>query len=266
MRPDRPPADRRPADLPAVDYPWSPTSSAGVLTEHGFRRSAPFEPSGKAPAHPTLGTRRLDELDQWLRSERAPGLGDRIPVLGVGSNRSAVVLGAKFAELGISKLLALTPARVSNLGVGHSAHVSLRGYLAAGPAIDPGAESELTMSWLDEPQLLALDRTEPNYERIELAIEDFPIVGLNAGHGTFWLYRSRWGLLAGPAGGYQPLVSQPTVHRRLASIGGLADLFATSSPAAVVAAPSDPAQRQRVRDALRQAGAIVPSGLGETPT
>ena len=245
MRPDRSPGGRHAPDLAAVDYPWSPTSTAGVLTEHGFRRS--------------------EDLDRWLRSERAAGLGDRIPVLGVGSNRSAGVLGAKFAEFGVSSVLALTPALVSNLGVGHSAHVSLRGYLAAAPVIDPDADSELTMSWLDEQQLLALDRTEPNYERIELGVEDFPIAGLDSGHATFWLYRSRWGLLAGPAGGYQPLVSQRAVHRRLALIGGLADLFGTSAPAAVVAALTDPEQRQRVRDALRQAGAIVPSGLGESP-
>ncbi len=183
-------------------------------------------------------------------------------MLGVGSNRSDVVLGAKFAELGVSCVLALTPVRVGNLGVGHSAHISRRGYLAAAPIRDPGGWVDLTMGWLDEAQLDALDRTEPNYERVELSTRDHPLIGFGADRPVWWVYRSRWGLLAASPGRYLPLASQPEVQRLMSGMRGLADLWPPGDPQTVIETLADPALRDHIREALRAAGSVLPSGLG----
>ena len=245
---------RRGPDLPALDYPWTPVERAGVLTETGFR---PTILDG-ARSDDRLG----DLLNEGLHAARAAGLARRTPVLGVGSNRSDVVMAAKFAELGVSCVLALTSVRVGNLGVGHSAHVSRRGYLAAAPIRDPGGWVDLTMGWLDEAQLEALDRTEPNYERVELSTCDHPLTGFGADRPGFWVYRSRWGLLAASAGRYLPLASQPEVQRLMSELPGLTDLWPRGDPRTVIETLADPALRDRVREALRAAGSVLPSGLG----
>lgn len=271
---------------PAVDYPWTPTETVGVLTRTGFW---PLERGDLDPADWPADVIRV--LDQRLRRARGAGIAERIPVLGVGSNRSAAVLMDKFTEAGVSCLLALAPVRVRHLGVGHSAHVSRRGYLAATPVLHRGRTADLTMSWLDEAQLDALDRTEPNYERGALStrfheLSDPGARGPGAmttgttttgtgrpgtkepgvrGIDTFWIYRSRWGLITDTDGRYLSLSPQPEVQRRLATISGLTDLWPSDADPAVVAATlAEPATRRRVRERLRLAGAVLNSGLGGT--
>lgn len=118
------------------DYPWTTTPEPGILDRGRFH----------ADTDPLRG------LD--LRGRRA--------VVAVGSNAAPAVLAAKLPDARIP----LLPAVITDLAVGHSAHVSLAGYIAAAPYPCPGARTPVTVSWLEETALAALDATEPNYTRV----------------------------------------------------------------------------------------------------
>ncbi len=94
-------------------------------------------------------------------------LAGRTPVVAVGSNASPHVLVGKLAGL-LETGLPTAPALVDDLVIGHSAHVSARGYIAAAPDLFPGALSDLVVGWFDAAQLARLDETEPNYRRVAL--------------------------------------------------------------------------------------------------
>ncbi|WP_284303577.1 hypothetical protein [Mobilicoccus caccae] len=121
------------------DYPWTSTPAAGLLDRGRFR----------AHADP------LRSLD--LQGRRA--------VVAVGSNAAPAVLAAKLPEARIP----LLPAVMTHLAVGHSAHVSLAGYIAAAPYPYPGARTPVMVSWLEAAALAELDATEPNYERVTVS-------------------------------------------------------------------------------------------------
>ncbi len=239
--------------LPAEDYPWDPAPTAGTVDAGGFVPLA--ETDLEAALGAELDRRGLDPLQ------------DRAAVVGVGSNRNPEVMRQKFLAAGASPVLPLTPIVVPGIGVGHSAHVSRRGYLAAAPFVTSAdVRTELTLSWLDQGQLAALDATEPNYERIPL--EQPPPLGA----GPLWIYRSRWGVLA-VDGRPLPLSSQRDLHTLLAALPGLAYLFAPQTAAAATAPAPEPAEtvrrlaaaevRERVRRCLLRAGFVRASGLGE---
>ena len=82
---------------------------------------------------------------------------------------------------------------MTGLAVGHSAHVSAGGYIPAAPYVSPGARTALRAGWFSPDQLEALDRTEPNYERVSLSTARF---ALDLDVEVFDVYRSRWGILA----------------------------------------------------------------------
>lgn len=120
------------------DYPWTSEPTGGILDAGAF------------VPHP-------DPL-------RACGVQGRRPVVAVGSNAAPAVLAAKMPEARIP----LLPAVMHDLGVGHSAHVSLAGYIAAAPFAWSGVRTPVMVSWLDERAVAALDATEPNYDRVTL--------------------------------------------------------------------------------------------------
>lgn len=115
----------------------------------------------------------------------------RTLVLAVGSNASAAVLRRKLA--GVDPSVPSAECTVAGLAVGHSAHVSADGYIPAAPFASPGARTPLRAGWFTPQQLAALDRTEPNYDRITLSTARFP---LELDVEAFDVYRSRWGILA----------------------------------------------------------------------
>ncbi|MFJ8109345.1 hypothetical protein [Streptomyces sp. NPDC096132] len=99
----------------------------------------------------------------------------RSPVLAVGSNASPAQLRYKMAALGITSPVPMVRARVTGIGVGVSAHVSLLGYMSASPVDSPGVTRELFVIWLDDEQLTAVDATEPNYDRVVLPASRFRV-------------------------------------------------------------------------------------------
>jgi hypothetical protein len=106
---------------------------------------------------------------------------DRVPVVAVGSNACPGQLRHKMAEHGVSATIPMVKARVTGIGIGVSAHVSLLGYVSASPFHAPGTVSELFITWLDAAQLAVVDASEgvpvPTgaYDRARLPSYDFRI-------------------------------------------------------------------------------------------
>jgi hypothetical protein len=185
-------------------YPWDPPEASGVMVGDCF---LPLEPGG---------------LDGALEEANAAPLDSRSLVVSIGSNASADVMRRKFAAYHqpVSPVLPLVRGQLSNIAVGHSAHVSKAGYIAAAPYPRPGQCTTVWVSWLDELQLLALEETEPNYRRIQL---DGGACPLALDHGDrpedFSLFTSRWGVLTDGDGGTLPFVDQPALFGLLAESG-----------------------------------------------
>ncbi|AVH60321.1 MULTISPECIES: hypothetical protein [Streptomyces] len=85
---------------------------------------------------------------------------DRVPVVAVGSNACPAQLRHKMAEYEVSGTIPMVKARVTGIGIGVSAHVSLLGYVSASPFHAPGAVGELFLTWLDAAQLAVVDASE----------------------------------------------------------------------------------------------------------
>ena len=143
-------------------YPWRATTRAGVLVDGGFTDT--------------------DDPDGALRVNGAAPMAGRHRVLAVGSNASPEVMHRKMARAGLNRPLAMTITRTEGIGVGHSAHVSLPGYIAAAPYRCAQCIRRLVQLHLDDEQLDALDATEPNYVRTE--------------HHGAWIYASIWQVIA----------------------------------------------------------------------
>ncbi|CAN7248777.1 hypothetical protein LJR078_001100 [Arthrobacter sp. LjRoot78] len=185
-------------------YPWDPPEASGVMDRDGFM---PLDLTG---------------LDEALAEANAAPLDSRFLVVSIGSNASADVMRRKFAAYHqpVSPVLPLVRGQLSNIAVGHSAHVSRAGYIAAAPYPRPGECTTVWVSWLDELQLLALDETEPNYRRIQLDGDTCPLALDQGGRPEdFSLFTSRWGVLTDGDGGTLPFVDQPALFGLLAGSG-----------------------------------------------
>jgi len=148
--------------LPPLQYPWRAIDRAGVLADGRFLPS--------------------DEIDRVLETLAARPMADRHRVLAVGSNASPAVMHRKMARAGLDSPLAMMFARHEGVAVGHSAHVSVPGYVAAAPYRCARCVRRFVSLHLDDDQIAALDATGPNYERVEVA--------------GAWIYVSRWQVLA----------------------------------------------------------------------
>lgn len=186
-------------------YPWDPPVASGVMDGKEFR---PLELSAG--------------LDEALAQAGAAPLEARSLVVSIGSNSSADVMRRKFASYHqpVRAVLPLVRGQLHNIAVGHSAHVSKAGYIAAAPYPLTGECTAVWLSWLDDVQLMALDDTEPNYRRIQLDADACPLV---ADHGErpeeFSLFTSRWGVLTDGDGGKLPFLDQPALFGLLAGSG-----------------------------------------------
>jgi hypothetical protein len=202
--------------------------------------------------------------DRFWPGRTAEGLDGRRLVLTVGCNGDPAVLAGKLRRAGATGPVPMVRAEVTGLGIGHSAHVSRGGYLPAAPyastALTP---TTVTVAlWLTDEQRAAVDATEPNYNRVRLRADDYPI-GLEAGRTpkTYGVYVSRWGVVAVDGVRPVPLGSQEALHARLADVPALADLAPWRDPEAAVAALADDALRDHVRQALADAGWVADAGL-----
>lgn len=207
-------------------YPWSEPAVTGLLTTTGLDEG------------PTADTAGL------------------VPVAAVGSNASPTVLRAKLGGL-LDRGLPLAPATVDGLTVGHSAHVSPGGYVAAAPARGESA-GPVTVAWFDPDQLARMDATEPNYRRVGLPAEMACRLDREEETATVvpdvQVYASVHGVV-GERGRPLPLVGQASVldwiGRRLVGLGSRLTHERLR----------EAALRERVRAGLADAGLVVRAGL-----
>lgn len=223
-----PPADRLPEH-----YPWATPAEAGSL-EFGVFRPHPDPLSIERPE---------------LR-----------PVIAVGSNASHDVLAAKLPR---ETCVPLVAATVHDIAIGHSAHVSLAGYIAAAPFHQPGARTRVVVTWLDPTALAALDASEPNYDRIGVA----DIGGLLEMHGRprdADIYSSRHGVIRIEE--TLALMPQGELFTRLARIPELTGLLRGPPGEVCSRLAADPRACEQVRLALSvRARAPQRTGAGRRP-
>lgn len=107
---------------------------------------------------------------------------------------------------------------------------------------------------------MALDETEPNYQRIELNGEDCPLVLDNGERPeSFSLFASSWGVLTDGRGEKLPFLDQPALFRHLAASVTAEDLQDGKSvfdgpPARVVGQLAMPSVQARAKEWFRAAG------------
>jgi hypothetical protein len=234
--------------LDPLHYPWDPPEASGVV--HGDD----FLPLGLAA-----------DLNAVLFEANAAPLDARSLVVSIGSNSSPDVMRRKFANYGqpVSRILPMVRGQIHNIGLGHSAHVSKAGYIAAAPYSRMGECTTVWVSWLDEAQLMALDETEPNYRRMELSGEGCALTLDNGERPeTFSLYASSWGVLNDGLGAELPLMDQPALFRLLAGSMTGWDLEEAKAvfegpPERVVEQLALPSVQAGVKEWFRSAGLVT---------
>jgi hypothetical protein len=164
---------------------------------------------------------RTDDVGGVLADHDAAPMASRHPVAAVGSNASPAIMHGKLARSGVSTIVPMTTTRIRGIDVGHSAHVSRPGFIAAAPFRSTGAERSFVVTHLDDHQLAAVDATEPNYRRVRLD--------------DVWLYASMWGVLT-VDGEVLALRDQGELHATLARVDPRFDAVAGGRPAHDVAA------------------------------
>jgi len=189
----------RPDSLPATvapeEYPWlGPAARSAVLTAGGI---VDLEPNTMTATDRPLVDRGA--IERALAAEGAAPLAERTLVLAVGSNQTPATIARKYARSG-ADIPVTTPSvrcTVENLAVGHVASSAAPGYVPAAPYRAVGERLELVATWFDAEQLAVVDRTEPNYDRVRLRAEDFPVV-LATGERPAYVdvYASHRGVLA----------------------------------------------------------------------
>ncbi|MEN8585384.1 hypothetical protein ABFP37_22075 [Burkholderia sp. RS01] len=247
-----------------LQYPWSPPEASGVMHGGDFisLQLAADLPLGQSTLLDGEDDSLSSCLSEALAEANAEPLDSRSPVVSIGSNSSPDVLRRKFARFRhpVSGILPLVRAQLHHVAVGHSAHVSKAGYIAAAPYSRRGRRSTVWVAWLDECQLMALDETEPNYQRIELNGEDCPLVLDNGERPeSFSLFASSWGVLTDGRGEKLPFLDQPALFRHLAASVTAEDLQDGKSvfdgpPARVVGQLAMPSVQARAKEWFRAAG------------
>ncbi|HZL80680.1 MAG TPA: hypothetical protein VFC06_01875, partial [Demequina sp.] len=120
----------------------------------------------------TVGPDFSGELNAVLSEMGSTPVEDRIPVLAFGSNACPAQLRHKAEQSGFRLDIPLLEVVVAGVTVGHSATLSSRGYfpMTGVPRSSSIARGHLML--LDEHQLMAMDRSEPGFQRVLLSSRD----------------------------------------------------------------------------------------------
>jgi hypothetical protein len=245
-----------------LTYPGAaPGGSAVLVTDISVLDVRPSQAAPLGEWWVRLGEEEDRPLDQVLLEYETAPIASRIPVLAVGSNAAPAQVRRKLAGRGPATAVPITAVRVDGLSVGVSAHVSKAGYVPATPVPDPSSANVLMwVTWLAPDQLLTMDETEPNYDR--LRVPRFCSIRLTSGQPVSgcWLYVSHHGHLVGPSGEPRSLIDQAgLMSSLLADVPGLAEL-AGASPDEWVGRVRDKQVRDDIRDLFRSAGIARSSG------
>jgi hypothetical protein len=210
------------------------------------------------------GSLHLTGVDGLPLSANVASTDRRALVVAVGSNASPVVMHRKFDREGVSTTVPFVTGTLRGISVGHSGHVSRRGYIAAAPYVEPGASTDVVVSLLYREQLRCLDRTERNYERKELAGSMFPLL-LDGGEmpESYSLYISEWKVLQAPDGGCLRLQPQDEIFTSLLSRSATLRSLAGAVPprTAMAQLAADETLRTAFREVIAEEGLARPGGL-----
>jgi hypothetical protein len=261
-------------------YPGLIAPHSGLLMENKFPILTAVSSRRIGQSHVKIGPNeeggRCTELplNYVLLRNNVSSVDARFLVVAIGSNASPGVMRRKFEAHGESRILPMLAGTLQGFGVGHSCHVSAKGYIAAAPYRDPDMELRVVAALLDQGQLNCLDATEPNYERRTCT------GGLTLESGEqpklFYVYDSRWGLLTPPGRSALPLTSQADLIGVLSTeCPELLDVVARRSSLArdqltdvselLPALAGDSALRDEIRELLRTLGWSQGSGLQDLP-
>lgn len=250
------------ADDPAarpLSYPGALPGEHGLLDDGCYLPLIPSPQQDVGSWHVAAGGETA-ELDVVLRQHGRPVAGDRFPVLSVGSNAAPAQLRRKFEGQGLEALVPMVRAQVTGIVPGISAHVSRYGYVPATCVAAPGQHVELFVAWLDEEELKAVDVTEPNYDRVLLPGDRYPVV-LPSGERLVACsaYISKWGCLTDPEGVPWTLVSQhELLTALLAGSSALGDLLGDTPESFIKQAAADAAKREQAQRIFRNEGWVRP--------
>ncbi len=207
-------------------YPLAPVDGPRLLLACCERVVRPRRPltASRTPHGPecTDDHEGLAHRPLWAALEElgeAP-LGERTPVLAVGSNASPAVMRHKLGIRGASTVVPVVTGVVRALDVTHSAHVSRGGYVPAAPRHRSRARTRVVLQLLDDDQLAAVDESEPNYRRVGVPAARYPVVlagGLRPRQ--VQLYASRRGVLTLDGTGSSTFLPQPEVLAALDAAG-----------------------------------------------
>jgi hypothetical protein len=248
-----------------LTYPGpTPASPAVLVTKFDVLDVHPSHPMPLGEWRVRLSEDEDKSLDQVLLEHEAMPIAGRIPVLAVGSNAAPAQVRRKLATKGLAAMVPITAVKVSGLSVGVSAHVSRAGYLPATPVPDLSSKNlPLWVTWLAQDQLPAIDRTEPNYDRIR--VPGFCSIRLTSGQAVCgcWLYVSHRGYLMRPSGEPRKLTGQAElISSLLAELPALAGLAGTS-PTEWLSRVRNERIRDDIRDLFHSAGVVRSSGQDE---
>lgn len=242
-----------------LGYPGTAPGRSVLVVDRACLDLDPLRGRGWGQADVRRADGTVGSLDETLLQHGVAPVDRRTRVVAIGSNASVAVLRRKLATGRVSTTFPVLETVVDGVAVGHSAHVSMPGYVPAAPFAMAGARTTAYASLLDDEQLRCLDATEPNYTRL---VRD-----------GFHLYASVHGVLAPPGRAPLPLGAQAALFRRLAAeCRPLASIFGGLEPEAVaLRLAQDAALRDDVRRVLADEGWSVASGLGrhsvsEAPT
>ncbi|MFE3453734.1 hypothetical protein ACFXJ8_32885 [Nonomuraea sp. NPDC059194] len=247
-----------------LTYPGRLPQTSGLLQDDGF---LPLTAVPGAPAddwHVEADGHAVRLGDQLAALGAAP-MSARHAVVAVGSNAAPSQLYRKFVNSGLRPVVPMTLATVRGIAPGVSAHVNRNGYVPAAPIAVP-TESRLFVLWVDDAQVAALDRTEPNYHRRVLPARTHPVtlasgVEVPLAH----IYEGRHGCLVDGEGEPMRLDAQaPLIARLLARSPELRRLCGTS-PETFVHQVRKPAVREAAHHLFRSLGLARRSFRGLSP-
>ncbi|MFC7217588.1 hypothetical protein ACFQLX_05275 [Streptomyces polyrhachis] len=196
-----------------LTYPGAWPAESGLLHQRRLLRLRPAADRRLAKwlvEPPPGGFRSEPGLDEPVRLNYAlmraneTLVGERFPVLAVGSNACPAQLCHKMEGEGASATIPMVKAEVTGIDVGVSAYISPLGYISSSPIHVPGLRRELFVTWLDAHQLEIVDTSEGifdpagEYDRVLLPGGDFP-VRLPSGEvlGGVYVYVHRYGVVSG---------------------------------------------------------------------
>ncbi|MFE0104431.1 hypothetical protein [Streptomyces sp. NPDC059009] len=199
-----------PREFP-LTYPGKWPRESGLLHDNRLLRLIPKQDRRLAKwlvQSPPGGFRKggMDEddvpLNYALMCANEPLVGDRFPVISVGSNACPAQLCHKMEGLGVSSTIPMVEARVTGIDIGVSAYVSPMGYVSASPFHSPGLTQDLFVTWLDAAQLEIVDESEGisdpagEYDRVLLSGSEYRME-LPSGEllGGAYLYVHRYGVI-----------------------------------------------------------------------